>query len=150
AALAKQKPGGQDTSSFEKQERTFATAESFLKKHLPLFTPSSSSLDFVDDRINLEKSHPFFRELSIDWNKNQATLRLHEDLIASPKEVQQAIQQLLVNEVASIAHQTQETLLPTEDGYAIALQEMEDMTGVLTLDLKALAQHQVDLFRQIL
>ena len=125
---------------FEKQEFTLASAEAFLKKKAPLFSPVSSSSEFIEDRIELAKSNPFFRDITIDWNNNLAVLHLHTDIENSLDS--NDIQQWLMDEAAKVSGLTNETITPTANGYVIALQDMEEMTGVLTLDLSTLAERQ--------
>lgn len=144
----------EEFQAIEKKELKFAAAESFLKKHGGLFTSLALSGSFIEDRIDLSKSNPFFYELAIDWNKNRAILRLHPDvasLIANgQREEKTLVEQLLINEAAKIASTTNEQIFPIPEGYAITLQEMAEMTGVLTLKLDQVAKEQTqNLLRSI-
>ena len=107
-------------------------------------------LNSLKIELDLAKSKllPFFREITLDWNKNHATLQLHTDLENSLDS--NDVQQLLMAEAAKIALLTNETISPASNGYVIALQEMEEMTGVLTLNLDALANRQCETLLQTL
>jgi len=156
AAKGKVSAGSKEFCELEKQEILLASAESFLKKKAGLFTQTPFSPEFSDDKLNLAKASPFFREIAIDWNKNQATLLLHADIITSlesaDSETQQIAKQLLMSEVAKVANTTNETIAPgaRAPSYVIALQEMEDMTGVLALNLEVVAKSQAEALLQTL
>ncbi len=148
AARGKLAEGATEAPLFEKQELTLASAEAFLKKKAALFSPPSSTSEFIEDRIELAKSNPFFKDITIDWNKNQAILHLHTDLENGLDS--NDVQQLLMDEAARISGLTNETISPTSNGYVIALQQMEGMTGVLTLNLRTLANRQCETLLQTL
>lgn len=129
-----------EIASLEEQELLLASAESILKKKAHLFTPVAAATDFAEDRLVLGKANPFFKEIALDWNKNQATLYFHPDLQTSNADIKQSLNQ----EVAKIINLTNETLTPSPQGYIIDLQEMEDLTGVLSLNLEAVAEKQTE------
>jgi len=122
----------------EKKELKLATAEDFLRKHLGLFVGRPQSEQTFGNLY-----HPFFHELSINWEKNQVELRLHPDVISllnSPGDEKQLTQRLLIDEAAKIAKITNEKVVRTAEGYTISLQEMPAATGLLTLKLDAVAK----------
>ncbi len=154
ATKGKISPGSKELAELEKQELLLASAESFLKKRAGLFTQTSFSPEFSNNKLDLAKASPFFREISIDWNKNQANLLLHSDIITSlestDRETQQITKQLLMSEVAKVSNTTNETITLGAHSYAIALQDMEAMTGVLAMNLEVVAKSQAEALLQTL
>lgn len=137
----------QETVDYEKMETTLTNAETFLKKRLGLFTASTLPQTVFENRLPLSKASPIFSEIRVDWNKNEAILSLYPDVVASlaspDAESKQRIEQLVMDESAKISRTTHEKISATAQGYSIPLQTMEEMSGILALDLDKLATHQV-------
>jgi SecD/SecF fusion protein len=140
--------------NLEQTETKLASAEAFLKKRSALFTVAGPvSKDSL--HIELEKANPFFHTLEMDETKNQAILHLHPDLETTLQscnaETSQLAGQLLIDEVARITRVTNEKLSSTATNqYAIALQDREDLTAVLSLNLEAVTHLQEDALLQTL
>ena len=127
------------THGAKDQETTLILAQTLLKKYRSLLEQNREPLSFetalstlkADSRLDLTSCSSFFKEISIDWEKNRFSLKLQDDLIELP-----AAQQLLINEAAVIARSCNETLKPEDSGFSIAAHKFEDASGLLVLDLK--------------
>ena len=115
----------------EKLEHKLASAELFLKKHAGLFTASP-----VKSGLELGKNHPFF--YTIENGKEALHLHLHSDVVSILKTEtgeKHLLEQMLIDEAAKLARLTNETILQTNVGYQIPLQEMEKVSGLLAIPL---------------
>jgi SecD/SecF fusion protein len=134
--------------SDERQELKLAAAGLFLKKHTGLFTPLSLlSIGDFEQSFDFSQHHPFFCTMELDTKKNAIHLSLHPDvamLLSSDVEEKYLLEQLLIDEAAKIAHLTNEKIIQTPFGYTIALQEMEEVSGLLVLQLDRLAKKCVN------
>jgi SecD/SecF fusion protein len=121
--------------SLEQKEIKIAAAETFVKKHTGLFTTKKIL-------------NPFFRDVIIDGSNDQLRLVLYPDtatvLAKGSAEMKQLIEQLLIDEVAHIARETNEQIRPISEGYSIPLHTMPAATGFLCLKLDALATRQAE------
>ncbi len=136
----------------EKKEMTFLNAEHFLKEHQALFVSGSDPLSLSEAKKALTESNSLsigsrnslFSDLEIDWDHHQIFLKLHPDVNPS------ALEQQLINEIAKVAHHTNETLAPHEKGYAVDLHKLENASSFLILDLYRLGKVQAESILDIL
>lgn len=75
-----------------------------------------------------------FEDLSIDWNTNRIILKLRKGI--SENEMRQPIMDTL----ARVTELTNESIVPSDEGYAVELSHTPSAQGFLLLDLKPLAE----------
>ncbi len=98
--------------------------------------------------LNLQGRNPFVEFLLIDWSNDKIQTRFYEDAqkirstegtSESQNIVKERLNQFIVNDIARVARQTDETLAPDIEGFAIALNRLNSMQSFLTFDLGYLA-----------
>lgn len=133
----------EEVTVIERKEQKLAEAESFLKKQSSLFVANATIPAAFAETLDLSKSHPFFHDLVINWEKNQVELHLQPDVLSllnTTGEEKQLTQRLLIDEAAKITNTTGERIIRTAEGYSIPLQELTGVTGVLTVKLDVAAK----------
>lgn len=131
---------------FEKRRDALLRAESYLKKHEPLFSTGPTAWTLPEIRSALQEKNalsfsqrnPLFSGLEIDWENAQIHLKLHPDI--APEK----IEQWLINESAKVQRLTGENLTVREGRYSISLHKLSDFSNYLVLNLESLAQAQAD------
>lgn len=111
----------------DSQIHKIAAAEAFVKKHPTLFNGKST------------QQNPFFYELSIDWEHDQFKFKLFPDVQAAIL-TSTTVEQLLIDEVAKIARNTNEAVQQTADGFSIPLHKLTNASGFLVFKLDAVAK----------
>jgi SecD/SecF fusion protein len=127
---------------FEKKETALIKAENYLKNHEALFASGPDAWDIAQIKTRLSENstlalgnrNPLFSELTIDWESDQILLKLHPDFNPS------RLQQPLINEVAKITRFSNETVSLKDGVYSIALHQLPNTSGFLTLNLEQLGQ----------
>ncbi len=139
----------------ERKETELTRAEKILKKHQTLFASGEDSWDLSQIQVALKhntnslilgKKNPLFSEIAIDWEKERIHLKLHPDVAKN----QDAFEQLLINEAAKISRMTNETVIPGENEYTIALHKLPEVNGLLVLKLDEIGQTQAKQIATIL
>jgi SecD/SecF fusion protein len=155
AALAEEKNGSSEEIEstlrlLEKKETAFLKAQNYLKAHASQFASGSSPLSLneidasllISDRIDIGNRNPLFKELFIDLSSNRIVLKMHRDVAEFRRlgEKKNLFEQLIIDEVAKISRSTNETLKPSGDEISIPLNQLENLSGHLRLDLGKLAE----------
>lgn len=139
---------------FDKKELNLAKAENTLKKNQALFASGQDpwtisqiqSLLKSGEKLSIGLRNPLFSELSIDWPNEKILLKLHSDVIAYQSHLKNkdSFEQLLINEVAKITRFTNESVVPGDEEYSVALHQLPNTTGFLVLNLEQVGQVQAD------
>jgi len=137
---------------FEKGPRPL-TKQEVLQQ---LATPTPETKTHV---IEIGNRNPFVNQVVIDWNHDTIDIVLHADVAklreASPTNEAQAVSleklnQLLFNEIATVARATDETIKPSIGNFSIVLNQLTGSQSLLGLDLQTIARHQVDSLHHLL
>jgi SecD/SecF fusion protein len=141
-----------NTSAFGKAEAPMTAAE--VTKAL------ASSLDASKvQTVSLGNRHPFVQSLLIDYNHDKIDIVLHPDVLklrqASTKTEEASIlaeklNQLLYNDIAIVAREHNETIVPSGSNFSLALNQITGSQSILALDLRAVATKQVGNIQRLL
>ncbi|MDJ0651394.1 MAG: protein translocase subunit SecD [Simkaniaceae bacterium] len=92
---------------------------------------------------------PLVKAINIDWNNEQISLELYEDILNYKRELERSksyltdqLDQLIYNEVARIARETGEKLTPFKNMFVIELNHLTNSQSLLAMDLGAVAKTQ--------
>ncbi|QVL57921.1 MAG: protein translocase subunit SecD [Simkaniaceae bacterium] len=116
-----------------------------LKQDLSL----SSQKNEAVQTLQVEGRSPLIKAINIDWNNEQISLELHQDILSYKKEIERSksylndqLDQLIYNEIARISRETGENLTPLQDAFAIELNHLTNSQSLLVMDLGAIAKTQ--------
>jgi SecD/SecF fusion protein len=143
----------------EQKESSLIRAKKVLKKQEAHFAGGQDPWDLSQIEALLKEADPlapaqtlsfgnrspYFSDLVINWAEGQIFLKLHQD-VANFREAlnnKDLFEQLLINEVAKITRSSEESILPTHQGYALSLHKLPETSGCLVLDLEKVAQLQM-------
>lgn len=136
----------------EKRENSLILAESALKKWAAAFGSGQNPWSEPEIRAHFEQTdllkignrNPFFSEIAIDWENDQIALKLHPDVVVcrAKGENKNLIEQLLIDEIAKITRLSNEAILPSEEGFSIALNQFPEASGYLVCRLEKIAALQ--------
>jgi len=141
---------GQAALVLDRKDKNLAAAADYLKKRAHLFAAGKDPLNIAAAKesfarsatLDLSNAHPLFVSIAADWNKDRFLLKFHPDvetLRASGKN-KERFQQQVVNEIARIARETSEELIPGADAVSVPLHKLNNATGYLSLDLSRVAE----------
>lgn len=106
--------------------------------------------------LSLKGSSPFIEGFIINWHDGTITLQLYPDLlgirqkdVASEEDavLKDKANQYLVNEIARLGRESDETITPAGDSFAIVLSKLSGAKSFLKLNLEALASKQAALIQ---
>lgn len=152
----------QRLSVLNSQVVALEAATSILKKHMDDFKQGLQPLtsEMIHQRLvngqtsgliqqlDIDGYNPFIKGLAINWDNSQVIVNLHQDLNKirfsegiSEKEsyTREKANQFLINDIALIARQTDETFKPIEETFAVNLDTLSNSKSYLTLNLGYLA-----------
>jgi SecD/SecF fusion protein len=165
----------QSLASLEHQIETLTHSSALVKAHSKEFTESAPPLTTQKAQaliaegakkatpqsgiqiVPLEGRNPFIEALVINWNDDLISLKLYNDLVKLREEEvasevsafsKERLNQFLINEIAKIGRNTDEVLTPDGSGFSLALTNLPNASGFLTLNLEALASKQAGLIQQ--
>lgn len=101
--------------------------------------------------LSLEGRNPFVEALLIDWGNNNIYLKFYPDVqqqrLNDGKTEAAAYQrektnQFVINDIARVSRQTDEAILPTEEGFGLNLNHLSDSHSFLLVNLGNLAEKQ--------
>ena len=123
----------------ELKEKNLLDAELYLKKHPSWFTNEPKALDLSQihhavetlQPINLQGVSPLFASLTIDLPKDRILLSYQPDvaLFRTQGKNKERLEQLLIDEAARIVRISHEEIIPSEEGFAIPLHQMANLSG---------------------
>jgi len=139
-----------ELAPIEEKEALFARAENLLKKWEAQFAGAQDPWNAAQIRWMLESSNtlpigkrnPIFSEITLDPSKNRITLTLH------PKT--SSFQQPLIDEIAKISRNCNETVTSEGDHFSIALNQLEESSGFLVFNLEKVAASYIDQLRTLI
>ncbi len=110
-------------------------------------------------RIPLADHNPFIKALRVDWGDEQVVVELQDDVEAIRAQmpqseeaayVQDKVGQLVVNSIATVSQQVDETILPQGENYGVTLSPLTSSESFLALDLGFLAKKEAEgLYEQL-
>lgn len=112
-----------------------------------------STISINHPEFSLGQRHPFIEKLALDFQKNKIYVYLHQDVddlkntLLNTKELREkkdAMNQLLINEVAKVSQALNEKFSPTAHGFEIILDNLQDTQSYLAVDLGYLANNEVN------
>jgi SecD/SecF fusion protein len=157
----------QSRRALEKQETTIEAALSILQTQGETFRSGATPLTegailaqlnsqnaalrdpSIVQVVEFGQRNPFFSGLGIDWERDQLTLTLHDDVRrvlerrgAGDEAAYQAdkLNQMIINQVAYLARQTEEKITPAGDQYVVPLSELTNSQSFLALPLGKIAE----------
>ncbi len=99
--------------------------------------------------LSLGDRNPLITSVAVDWTEDQLTLELHHDVAAilqnahptteNAARLQDAVSKMVMNEVARISRQTEETFKGEGTSYHAALSQSPTSNGVIELQLSRVA-----------
>lgn len=98
--------------------------------------------------LDLTGYHPFIQSLLIDWDASQVAVRFYPDVqqlrlqdSKSEKEafVKDRVNQYVINDIARIARQSDETFKPSQDVFVVQLDQLTNSQSYLVVNLGYLA-----------
>ncbi|MCB1085017.1 MAG: protein translocase subunit SecD, partial [Chlamydiia bacterium] len=120
---------------------TYAT----LKQDLRLNNKSNEGVQTLE----VGKRSPLIKSVIIDWNSEQVSLELHDDLLAYRSEIERSksylrdqLDQLIYHEIARIGRESGELLTPRKNQFLIELSQLTGSQSLLVMDLGSLAAKQ--------
>jgi SecD/SecF fusion protein len=142
----------------EKRQTNLIRAKNYLKAHIASFSSGSDPLRLNSFQrqgsysLDLAKRNPLFSHLVVDPSKDQIVLKFHPDVISFRKtgKNKELFEKFILNEIAKISRLSNEKLVSKEDEIAIPLSHFPNASGFLALDLKKLAQVQIQQFQSAL
>ena len=147
----------------ERKEKNLAQTENLLKNHSSQLIAAKkprtgpSLLEELENRSSSDfqttffsSYNPFVDSLQIDWNNDQIILKLHSDLIQfkeglikkNETHLQDAFEQLLINEVARLSRQSDEKISLHPGELSIHLDELTASQSILVMKLWQIAKQQ--------
>ncbi|MDF2577733.1 MAG: secDF [Chlamydiales bacterium] len=131
-------------SNLEKIELPLSSDAIYSKLNKSFENKSSSTT------LLLNNSHPFIKEIAIDWSNDQLLFNLHDDILKLKQanlgnlEAQNyllnQINNLIANDLNLLSQLTTEKLTPYEDRVTIPLSRTSNSTSLLVLDLTTIAK----------
>lgn len=158
-------------------EKTLSSAETVIKKNISAFSAANAPFSYSSfggllqetylkmgpgeklQTIPLEGRNPFIRSIVIDWGNEEIYLQLHDDFADLRNALEEnkklayqkdQVDQFLYNEIAYIARQSGETITPYQNGFTIALNQLQNSKSFLTMRLAAIAKAQIEQLKQTL
>lgn len=159
----------QRLSVIENQRQAVEIASGIVRKNLETFKSGKAPLTLESilatlnkgkaaadskeglQKLSLEGRNPFIKGLVIDWNNDKIELQFYDDVQAlrlgeSKSEAANILREKLnlfvINDIARASRLSDETILPDEDSFSIALNQLPDTKSLLTFDLGYLASKQ--------
>lgn len=153
----------------ENQQQTLDAALTFIRKNNALFvslvkpltessiraalTASAAEMRAHDkvQVLDLQGSNPFIQALVINWDTDKILVKPYQDVqsirLNEEKSEGLAIQkdklnQLVINDIARVSQLADETIQPSDDAFAVALNTLTNTESLLTFDLGFLASKQ--------
>ncbi len=144
------------------RESTLTEFESLLKKYGPLFQKSQSPWNYEGILANLHQSdnaqevsfegrNPVFERIFIDWTNGRLLLKVHPDLVAYRKELEQKkasqylkdqVDQIIYNQVAAVSQFSAEKISPSQDHFVVELSDLSNAKSFLAMRLSAIAKKE--------
>lgn len=173
AESAKREKGGfleaneqQQLDYYKSREERLSTAIGIIRRQTAAFSSSATPWTYTLLKQDLSLAgkkneaietlpvggrSPLVKAINIDWNNEQISLELHEDILSYKKEIERSksylndqLDQLIYNEVARIARETGEKLTPYQNTFAIELNDLTNSQSLLVMDLGAVAKTQAE------
>ncbi len=145
----------------ERKEEVLLKAAALIKKYHSVFSKGSPPFTYDSlyaqlngknretfETIPVGGRNPFIKELSIDWSQDRLLLTLYNDVFLEKN--RESVERLLINEVARITHLSGEKIAFRGDELSLPMHSLNNITGLLTLNLTEFAKAQVDQLQHIL
>lgn len=152
---------------YQSQKSTLDAATTIIKRNIALFEKGPQALTYQEimqqlsapipetkaQIIEIGARNPFINQVVIDWNHDRIDLVLHQDVTDlrnqnTTTENQalslEKLNQLLFNEIAVVARESDEKITPSIGSFTIVLNSLTGSQSLLGLDVKTIAQSQVD------
>ncbi|MCB1180684.1 MAG: protein translocase subunit SecD [Chlamydiia bacterium] len=109
--------------------------------------------------ITIGDRNPFVETLRIDYDKETIDILLHQDILvirdaeASTEQLaieQEKLDQLLFNEIAQVARNSDETISPSLNQFSVSLNELINSSSFLALDIGEVAKLQSHTLQHLL
>ncbi len=160
----KKKALSKEKKSLEKKQVN-ATLSFIKKSHnlLDMYQPKKpiSCEDFVGNllrkirsdqsdifHLSLGKTHPFIKEVVLDWKEEKIAFKLHEDVQAFINEKKgSSSTHLILEEISRIANISSEKISRDKEGFSITLYDIENSKSLLALDLWKIAEDELSLLK---
>lgn len=135
----------QHSADFKAGQKPLTAAD--LQKALASNKGSSK----YEQKIDLTGHNPVVKSLLIDWAFDKIHVQLYPDIqkirISEPKSeaeayVKDRVNQMVINEVARVSRFADETIAPTQDEFAVSLNQLNNSESFLTIDLGSVAKQQ--------
>ncbi|MCH9631841.1 MAG: Protein translocase subunit SecD [Chlamydiae bacterium] len=130
----------------------------FVTAHTPLtFRTAKEAISSSNDLLVLGDCSPFIQAISVDWESGTFNVRLHSDveevrssLVNTPdiRTKKEKLNQLIINEIARVSQTSNEAISPTESGFQVALDKLDDTQSYLLMDLAYIARQEVNKLKQ--
>jgi SecD/SecF fusion protein len=120
-----------ENSRREEKIAEISRAEQFVKKHPSLFEAATAP------------ANPFFTSIALDEQVDSIRLVLFPDLKSARIRVP-LVEQLLIDAVATVQRETEESLEAMGDGFFIPLHKRSDCSGFLVFNLDRLAAFETE------
>ncbi|NGX53762.1 MAG: hypothetical protein K1000chlam4_00481, partial [Chlamydiae bacterium] len=156
---------------FENQKNIIDSAVLIIKRNSAAFTASQApltreqvvaELSKTSDKIyslSLGNRNPFVQRIDINWSNDTIELILYPEIntirsLATKTETVaitlEKLNQLLFNEIASVARFSEETITPTQTDFILQLNDLTNSSSLLALDIGAVAALQVETIQKLL
>lgn len=168
----------QQSTLLNNQIQILDSAITFVQKNMSLFKETSKPLTadvvrtiFADSEkkvnsaekiqtVNLQGSDPFIESLTIDWDNDRIVtkfypdvqkIRVNEDKSEAAAFIKEKLNQYIINDIARASTSSDESILPYDDNFGVALSTLTNSQSLLTMQLGSLAKkesqqiaHQLD------
>jgi len=157
---------GQRLALLDNQRNALESASNIIRNNLDTIKAAKKPLTYSDIAKTLEKSaatstsqqvlsldgrDPFIEAIVIDWDNDKIALRLYPDvqkLRVSKGNTETAaflkdkLNQFVINDIARASRTADENLIPDEDSFSTAMNNVIDSQSFLTINLGYLAEKQ--------
>lgn len=103
--------------------------------------------------VKIGSNNPYVDSIELNWSKEIVAIHLHKDVLKLLNEQasseirakqQEKLHQLVINEIAQVANETGEQIVPGEDVFSLNLQHLNNSNSILALDLSLLANNKIE------
>jgi len=141
------------TSIINKNLKKFRSAQKPLSSEMIAKALEKSALDGNVQVLSLEGRDPFIEALVIDWPNDRIDLRFYADVqqlrnggnaTEAAAYLKEKTNQFIINDIARASRTADESLLPNEETFSLALNSLLDTHSLLALNLGYLAEKRVN------
>ncbi len=120
---------------------TLRSAQSLLATSAQKISPEQGV-----QKVELGDLNPFIASFSIDWKNEKIFLEMHKDIreellkLENNPSLSKQAEQILFDEIATIARKSAEKIVPSQERFEIALSSLQNSKSFLAMPLESIAR----------